>query len=896
MSLEVIASAAAGLSLWALPAPSTRVDGTAPFLNQWLVLGTFANTAGTRMDEHPFKVEAARPKPGAVTAGAGWTPFDDRCFSRNYDDYVDLFSYYRALLGKSAAGVAVYAANWIWSPAARTATLRVGADSMFRAFWNGAPVGGSDVGNPQRVTDPPPMPQGFPDGWFRIQRDNAGKDTSAMPVNVRRGWNLLLLKVGNREEGMLGFYARLCDEKGDALPGLVSAASPDGPLAVASSRMEGCAERLPVAFREWPYVKADHPLVAKLAARTPETRQRLNLTLQASGYTLQAAGGKPPYRWSLAAGKLPAGLVLEPTGGISGTVASVARLGKHAFTLRVTDAAGSRAKGALQMTVRERPNRWYERARLHGLIHAPERFAPADWPRLAKLMKRQGYTTGFPISYGNGDWVFRWPSRFEPNAEGAATLGRVKEALEAEGLKFGIYIGNTFAAPQFSYEQVILMLEDVCKRFKPAAIWFDWLAIDHSSLDAVYSMMRTLLPDTVIVVNGFDRPTHGDWDICCVEDYSFVPEKRWGRWPGTLDPILQRVLDTWPKRHALETWRVMLWPYNGRRDLLPDWQDYLRLTISLVGEGRIANLDHSPQTGAFPNTDKETTTSYATSHLLDAHRSMADWAAPEGRPPLTPSYTDVDPAALKPAAWGYAMVSASNPRRVYLHALKTERRKTGLPAEKLSAGPFPMHVERVTWLNAGRAVPFRQEGATLTIDTRGVTADAVSTIFQVDLARAMPRARQAPVPAELPADLKAPGNLAEGKPARLLSLDGSKELVPSSGTAWASNAVDACAGTAAQGAYEWAWTLEVDLQRPTTLGRLKVLFARTWATHYQLALLTEAGEWVTVADGAGAADAWREHKFAPVAATKIRVRGIKPDGENQEGGQMGVAELQAFAR
>jgi hypothetical protein len=33
-----------------------------------------------------------------------------------------------------------------------------------------------------------------------------------------------------------------------------------------------------------------------------------------------------------------------------------------------------------------------------------------------------------------------------------------------------------------------------------------------------------------------------------------------------------------------------------------------------------------------------------------------------------------------------------------------------------------------------------------------------------------------------------------------------------------------------------------------------------------------------------------------MAATKIRVRGIKPDGENQEGGQMGVAELQAFAR
>jgi hypothetical protein len=50
--------------------------------------------------------------------------------------------------------------------------------------------------------------------------------------------------------------------------------------------------------------------------------------------SLQAAGGIPPYRWSVVAGSLPAGLTLAPDGTLSGTPTSP---GLSAFTVQVTD-------------------------------------------------------------------------------------------------------------------------------------------------------------------------------------------------------------------------------------------------------------------------------------------------------------------------------------------------------------------------------------------------------------------------------------------------------------------------------------------------------------------------------------------------------------------------------
>jgi hypothetical protein len=52
---------------------------------------------------------------------------------------------------------------------------------------------------------------------------------------------------------------------------------------------------------------------------------------------LQAAGGTPPYKWSITSGSLPEGLALDPT---SGTITGLpAKMGDERVTVQVTDAA-----------------------------------------------------------------------------------------------------------------------------------------------------------------------------------------------------------------------------------------------------------------------------------------------------------------------------------------------------------------------------------------------------------------------------------------------------------------------------------------------------------------------------------------------------------------------------
>ena len=60
-----------------------------------------------------------------------------------------------------------------------------------------------------------------------------------------------------------------------------------------------------------------------------------------SGYlqTLAASGGSPPYRWSIAAGNLPAGLALDPSGRISGIAVGAT----SSFTVQAADSAGASA-------------------------------------------------------------------------------------------------------------------------------------------------------------------------------------------------------------------------------------------------------------------------------------------------------------------------------------------------------------------------------------------------------------------------------------------------------------------------------------------------------------------------------------------------------------------------
>ena len=140
-----------------------------------------------------------------------------------------------------------------------------------------------------------------------------------------------------------------------------------------------------------------------------------------------------------------------------------------------------------------------------------------------------------------------------------------------------------------------------------------------------------------------------------------------------------------------------------------------------------------------------------------------------------------------------------------------------------------------------------------------------------------------------------PGNLAFRKPARLLSLDGKHALVVNGGTHFAKLGVDGNLRSTALAAGEWPWTYEVDLLEARAVRRIKVTFSKTgYATKLRLALSEDAKTWREVALADNLNGQPFEREFAPVKAQFVRVSALKPDGPNQPGAQMAVAELEVY--
>ncbi len=824
----------------------------APYLNTWLVAGPYDNGAdGAGMARDSVGEASVAPK-----AGGEWRVFDDRLFNRNYDNYQDLFSYYNLKRGESIAAKLAYAHVYLYSPAEAHAELRMAADSEMKAWLNGAQV-------------------------LDHARSEPHRDAVKVAITLAKGWNRLLVKVGNRLEGRLGFYARVCLPNGGPVPGIIaSTGGPAGSLAVASRPMADIkTPGLPAAFRGWPYVETD-----ALAHPDPDiaglVNHRAYQAMQSSAFVLSAQGGKPPYRWALTNGTLPKGLKLLPDGTIGGTVSDVAGLGDRALTFTVTDAAGKTASAQLTMPVDERPSRWYGEAGLVALMHAPEYILDApegDLAEFAHLMKRQGYSLGMMISYNNGDMMYRFPSRFEPNCPFGDLPAKYKAALGKEGIKFGLYMGNLIGPNHGGDDGALLMVTDAVKKYRPAAMWFDWASPQvwgYISLDALYSAIKTINPDTVIVINGVVTCYQGDWDAICLEGWGAWGDRIWALWPFAFN---------WPKKPVVESWRMLADPANEySKGILPDWQEYMRVAISLIGCGWTANLDHSASVGGRYKTLYD-------SVVARAHRDMANWANPPGLPPLHTAYTHVTQAPVEQATWGYALLSTKRDA-VYLHCLKNPYGKTGLPASTLAVGPLHAQVRSVVCMNTGKAARFEMKGDRLTVHTAGIAADPVDTIFRVELVKPLP----AGTPTSLPTQVTPPGNLAFGKPARLLSIDGSHDLVPSA-FSMARFGVDGSLATHAQGAYEWAWMYHVDLQKAQRVSRIVIHFTpKGYATEYEVLVSADGSKWDKVADVKGSEGGDVTYAFAPRPVRCVRVRAVKPDGPDQEGGQMGIAELEVY--
>lgn len=139
-----------------------------------------------------------------------------------------------------------------------------------------------------------------------------------------------------------------------------------------------------------------------------------------------------------------------------------------------------------------------------------------------------------------------------------------------------------------------------------------------------------------------------------------------------------------------------------------------------------------------------------------------------------------------------------------------------------------------------------------------------------------------------------PGNLAYRKQARLLSLDGSHELVVNGGVHFPRLGVDGDLKTVALAGGEWPWTYQVDLVDTVPLRRLKVTFGSGYATQFEFRVSADGQTWQTVASQADHEGGPFEATFEPVNARYVRVCALKPDRPDQKGAQMSVAELEAY--
>jgi Alpha-L-fucosidase len=144
-------------------------------------------------------------------------------------------------------------------------------------------------------------------------------------------------------------------------------------------------------------------------------------------------------------------------------------------------------------------------------------------------------------------------------------------------------------------------------------------------------------------------------------------------------------------------------------------------------------------------------------------------------------------------------------------------------------------------------------------------------------------------------------NLALYKTARLISNTTGLEL-PFNGNVYsrfAAYAVDgrkAVNDPIAQGSLEYAWSLELDLDVLTQYSRAVVTFpAETFATNFDLMASDDRQNWKTIKHMEVTTGGIYTLEFAATRSRYVRLRANTPDGPNQPGTQMGIAEFELFA-
>ena len=738
----ILSLAAAGIPacLAASEPPAAASPALAPFLNSWLVCGPFDTAAAA---------EKSRPAVGATLDGKAWEYFDDRLWNRNYDNYQDLAGYYAVKKGVDTRNKYVYAAADVFSPAGQTVEFRFGLSGTGRLIVNGTEL--------QRIDTPK-----------EVQRD-----MYKQAVTLTNGWNHLLLEIRHdftddknangasiakdAAVSYLGFYGRVSDTNGNQVPGILYSTSGDTAALTIDAQALAATDvvtappakgrglppnALPTGYVEWPYVW-NKSLYGRESRR-----------IWADAYRFQAGGGAPGYRWELAAGALPAGLTLQPDGSIDGFCTQP---GEFRFTVQVTDGAAQTARKDLAITVKERPNRWFELGRVGALSHcAPVYSFWVDANYSADLWadraRRQGHAL---VSIESLQQNYYWPSGFEdpkhprnlyqPRDSAGKVLDGLKpfaDAVKRHGMKFGLYYATEGGGlGHFSTDVFVQNCADLIRRYDPAYLYFDGpQTMNDANYDVMYSNVRNFGDDLIINSNVWaGQGEYGDADLGTSEASHIYAQAEPARFT---------------KRIIVEPWKSIITknnfnPYYGKRD---DFRQVAKEMVMNAARGYVDNNDQMPLMSRGPNWDSpaEIAKRYPKSiqEFSDVREGTAAWFAPPGKPERHESTTGTVPYFLdgcgyqddgkgniaafaqgKGPSWGYA---TARDNQIYLHFIQGPDGKKGYSGERtITVGPIPAGVQQVLWLNENKPLSFTQAGPDLTITLEGVSADPVDTIVKI---------------------------------------------------------------------------------------------------------------------------------------------------------------------
>jgi F5/8 type C domain/Alpha-L-fucosidase len=141
---------------------------------------------------------------------------------------------------------------------------------------------------------------------------------------------------------------------------------------------------------------------------------------------------------------------------------------------------------------------------------------------------------------------------------------------------------------------------------------------------------------------------------------------------------------------------------------------------------------------------------------------------------------------------------------------------------------------------------------------------------------------------------KPTGNLASFKPTRILNLAGERDLPVNASKHFPGQGVDGDLMTFAQASDEWPWTFQVDLAKVYPVKKIVINFGVSYATEYRVISSIDEFNWSEIDYEKKGQGGRRVYKLAANKMRYIRVQGLKPNGPDQKGLQMTIAELEAY--